>query len=574
MYLPATKHEMKQLGWDRCDVILVTGDSYIDSPYIGVAVIGKVLTDAGYKVGVIAQPDIGNDKDIQRLGEPALFWGVSGGSVDSMVANYTALKKKRRSDDYTPGGENIRRPDRAVIAYSNLIRRYFKETVPIVIGGIEASLRRIAHYDYWSNKVRGSVLFDAKADYLLYGMAERSIVELAKALAGGKDTDGIKGLCYKSTQMPEGYLKLPELAEVKKDKQQFWKMFQLFYDQNDPITAKGLVQLHDTRYLIQNPPQPYLSQKELDHVSNLTYEYDVHPLDAKQGKVRALETIRFSIKTHQGCYGECNFCSIALHEGRTVRWRSEDSILREAKRIISLPGFKGYLLDAGGPTANMYGFECSKKLKSGACKDQSCIYPEVCKSLKPTHEPYRRLLAKLAKLPGMKKVFVSSGIRYDLLFDDKKGASAFMEQLTAEHVSGQLKIAPEHTDDRVLKNMRKPSFDLTIKFKAWFDHLSRKVNKKQFLTYYFITGYPGCTENNTRAMRKVVSNELKLIPEQVQIFTPTPSTLATAMYYTESDGPNGDPIYVEKDVGKKRRQVDIFQGNEQRERVDQRKRGR
>jgi uncharacterized radical SAM protein YgiQ len=558
LFLPATKEEMNKLGWKACDVVLLSGDSYIDSPYIGVAVIGRILTDAGFKVGIIAQPDFESDRDITRLGEPKLFWGVTGGSVDSMVSNYTALKKKRHSDDYTPGGENTRRPDRAVIVYSNLIRRYYKETVPIVLGGIEASLRRIAHYDYWSNKVRGSILFDAKADYLLYGMAERSIIEVAEYLQNGKTVEDIRGLCYKSKTNPDGYLKLPDLSVVKEDKNKFWEMFEVFYHQNDPITAKGLVQLHDNRYLVQNPPQLHLTQKELDQVSNLPYEYAVHPYGAKNGPVRALDTIRFSIKSHQGCYGECNFCAIAVHEGRTVRWRSEESIVAEAKKMIALPGFKGYLLDVGGPTANMYGFECRKKLESGACQDKSCMYPQVCKALKPTHDPYRKLLERLSALPGIKKVFVSSGIRYDLLFDDRAHGEDFIQQLVANHVSGQLKIAPEHTEDKVLEKMRKPSFSQTIRFKTWFDQLSRKFGNKQFLTYYFIAGYPGCSENQMKAMKENVSRELKLIPEQVQLFTPTPSTWATAMYYTEMDGPNGNSIFVEKDGGKKQRQLDIM----------------
>ena len=557
MFIPVTRTEMNKLGWKSCDVILISGDSYIDSPYIGVAVVGRILMDAGFKVGIIAQPDTQSEVDITRLGEPTLFWGVTGGSVDSMVANYTALKKKRRTDDYTPGGENTNRPDRAVIAYSNLIRRYFKETAPIVLGGIEASLRRIAHYDYWSNNVRGSILFDAKADYLLYGMAERSIIELANTLRDERAVDEIRGLCYKSTDYPEAYLKLPDLSIVKKDKRKFWEMFRIFYNQNDPVTAQGIAQLHDTRYLVQNPPQPYLNQHELDHVSNLPYEYELHPYDARKGSVRALDTIRFSIKSHQGCYGECNFCAIAVHEGRTVRWRSEDSIIREAEKIISLPDFKGYMLDVGGPTANMYGFECRKKLEYGACEDQSCIYPEVCKALKPTHEPYRKLLSKLSELPGIKKVFVSSGIRYDLLFDDTSYGENFMQQLVAQHVSGQLKVAPEHTDDKVLKKMRKPAFSQAIRFKAWFDRLTKKMGKKQFLTYYFIAGYPGCSEKQMIAMKQTISKELKLVPEQVQLFTPTPSTWATAMYYTEMDA-DGNSVFVEKDGGKKRKQLDIM----------------
>ena len=383
MFLPTTRQEMQYLGWDQLDVILVTGDTYIDSPFIGIAVVGKILTQAGYRVGVIAQPALDTDEDISRLGEPRLFWGVSAGSIDSMVANYTALKKKRKSDDCTPGGVNNRRPDRAVIVYTNLIRRYFKNTRPIVLGGIEASLRRIAHYDYWSDRVRASILFDSKADYLLYGMAETSVRELAHALHSGKDPRAIRGLCYiaNTTELAQhavGYLELPAYEKVKEDHQAFIDMFHLFYRNNDPLTAKGLYQQHGSRYLVQNPPAIYPTQAELDAVYALGYERAQHPYYERQGHVKALETIQFSVSTHRGCYGECNFCAIAVHEGRTVRWRSPKSILDEVRAFPDHPDFKGVVQDLGGPTANMYGFECGKKLETGSCPVKRCLTPDIC----------------------------------------------------------------------------------------------------------------------------------------------------------------------------------------------------
>lgn len=353
-FLPTTRDELEQLGWDQLDIILISGDSYIDSPFIGIAVIGRYLIDNGFRVGIIAQPTLSSPRDITRLGEPKLFWGVSGGSVDSMVANYTASKKKRKSDDFTPGGINNRRPDRAVIAYSNLIRKYFKDTKPIVLGGIEASLRRVAHYDYWSNKIRKSILFDAKADALVYGMGEKTTLQLAEAFKQNQDWRTTNGVCFISNEPPEDYLELPSFDEVRLSKSQFTEMFHTFYTNNDPLTACGLYQKSDTRYLIQNPPGSYLSQRELDAVYETDFALEQHPYYQKFGCVKALDTIRFSLATHRGCYGECNFCAIAVHQGQTVRWRSEKSIIKEAKRFGSHAKFKGIISDAGGPTANMY----------------------------------------------------------------------------------------------------------------------------------------------------------------------------------------------------------------------------
>lgn len=553
-----SREEMRTLGWERPDVILVSGDAYIDSPYIGIALIGKLLQSRGYKVAVIAQPDVETDRDITRFGEPRLFWGVSGGSVDSMVANYTALGKKRKSDDYTPGGMNNKRPDRTVIAYCNLIRKHYKNTKPLVIGGIEASLRRVSHYDFWSNKIRRSILFDARADYLLYGMAEQSIVELAETLKKGSDPIGIRGLCYISKEKKEGYLQLPDHEKAAKDKQIFIETFELFYKNNDPVTAKGLCQKQDTRYLIQNPPPLIMSEAQMDSVFALPFTRDAHPIHQKEGHIKALDTIRFSVTTHYGCYGECNFCAIAVHQGRTIQNRSEESILNEVKQITNLKGFTGIIPDVGGPTANMYGFECGKKMKHGVCEDKPCVGVTNCKSLKPTHERQINLLRKIRRIPKIKKVFVASGIRYDMIEDDKKFGDAYLDEIVQHHVSGQLKIAPEHTDDKVLALMNKPGKQSLLRFKQKFDAANKKYQKKQFLTYYFIAAHPGSSEKEMHELKRFVARELRIKPEQAQVYTPTPSTYSSVMYYTGIDPFSGKNIYVEKDVNKKRKQKEIL----------------
>jgi len=561
MFLPTTQGELNKLGWDQLDVILITGDSYIDSPFMGVSVIGKVLLDAGYKVGIIAQPDSQSPDDITRLGEPRLFWGISAGAIDSMVANYTATGRPRRSDDYTPGGRNTKRPNRATLVYANLIRRYFKNTVPIVLGGIEASLRRIAHYDYWEDSIRRSVLFDAKADYLIYGMAEGSVLELVETLDKNGDPRKIRGLCYIDKNIPADYLELPSYEQIIEDKDAFIDMFHTFYRNNDPLNAKGLVQRHQDRYLIQNPPYPNLSQRALDKVYALDYERAQHPYYEKDGKVKALETIRFSIPTHRGCYGECNFCAIAIHEGRTVRWRSQESIINEAKVIASLSDFQGYIYDLSGPTANMYGFECPIKLRKGACLDKGCIYPEVCPALPVDHKIQTDLLKKLREVEGVKKVFIGSGLRYDLILSDKENGEAYLKELVQHHISGQLKIAPEHTQPKVLERMRKPGVDKLFEFKSRFDAMNEKVHKNQFLSYYLIAAYPGCTLGDMQALKAFATKELGVLPEQVQVFTPTPSTYASVMYYTEKDPFTGEKLYVEKNPAAKKRQKEIITGH-------------
>lgn len=565
MFLPTTQEEFTRLGWDKADIILISGDTYIDSPFTGIAVIGKILVKHGFRVGIIAQPDINSDVDIKRLGEPELFWGISAGAVDSMVANYTASKKWRKSDDYTPGGINNRRPDRAVIAYTNLVKKYFKKTRPIVLGGIEASLRRICHYDFWSNKIRRSILFDAKADYLVYGMAENTIVQLAKTLQQSGNSQSeiynlqdkiskIRGLSYISNVKPYNYIEIPGFNEVSRDKTKFVDSFHIFYNNNDPLTAQGLVQQQDSRFLIQNPPCFYPDTDEMDRLCSLEFERDVHPFYKPGGKVRALDTIKFSISTHRGCYGECSFCAIAVHEGRTVRWRSEASILNEVHSMINHPEFKGIISDAGGPTANMYGYECRKKLKTGACRDKRCLFPSVCKNLQPDHSKLTRLLQKISKIKGVKKIFTSSGIRYDLIFQDKNHGEAYFKQIVSHHVSGQMKVAPEHSKKKILDIMGKPGTDLLCRFKKKFDFLSKKLQKKQFLTYYFIAAHPGCTMGDMEELKKFTREKLKLKPEQVQIFTPTPSTYSTLMYYTGSDPFTGKKIFVEKNIKIKEKQ--------------------
>jgi len=571
MFLPTTQKELKQLGWEQLDVILVSGDTYVDTPYNGIAIVGKLLVDAGYRVGVIAQPDINSDKDITRLGEPLLYWGISGGLVDSMVANYTATKKFRKSDDFTPGAVNNRRPDRAVMKYANLIRQYFKDTVPLVLGGVEASLRRVAHYDFWTNKVRRSILFDAKADVLVYGMSEKSVVELTNAYRDKQPFEDILGICYIAKEPKEGYFDLPTYEECAKDKHAFISMFHHFYANNEPDISKGLNQEHNGRYLIQNPPQPSMTQEEIDHVYDIGYERDVHPYYKAQGEVRGLQTIQFSVTTHHGCYGECNFCAITVHQGRTIRSRSQESIVNEIDEFKAHKDFKGIINDVGGATANMYGFECDKKLKSGVCQDIPCTSSQVCPILRPTHEPQIELLGKIRELPHVKKAFVNSGIRYDLIQEDKTHGKKYLKTLVDHHISGQMKVAPEHIDDKVLKLMNKPDKNTLMKFKADFDDLNKKSGKKQFLTYYLIAAHPGSQLEDMQNLKEFANQELHLNPEQVQVFIPTPSTYSALMYYTEMDPWTREPVFVEKDPVRKQKQKDVVT---HKENVQQKHHGR
>jgi uncharacterized radical SAM protein YgiQ len=545
---------MQRLGWRELDVILVTGDAYVDSPFIGAAVIGRVLAADGLRVGIIAQPDVDSDDDIARLGAPRLFWGVTGGSLDSMVANYTALLKRRRSDDLTPGGVNNRRPDRAVIVYANLIRRRFKDTAPIVLGGIEASLRRLSHYDYWSDRMRRSVLCDAKADILVYGMGEDTVRRLAGALRRGEQWRDIPGLCHMAADPPAGYLRLPDHETVAADCAAFETLTRELYAHSDPLTAAGLVQRQDSRFLVCNPPAPLLSGPALDAVYELPFQRELHPHYAPQGEVRALDTIRFSLVSHRGCYGGCRFCAIALHQGRTVASRSQASLLREARQFGRHPRFRGVISDVGGPTANMFGFECRRKLRRGSCPDRGCLYPAPCPQLAADHGPQLRLLSALRLLPGVRRVFVASGLRYDLLLADSRHGDAYLRALVRHHVSGQLKVAPEHTCDAVLQHMGKPPFAVLRRFRRRFEDLVGEAGRPLFLSYYFMAAHPGCTSAHMRRMESTLERELGIRPEQVQVFTPTPATWSTLMYRTGRDPFSGAALFVERSLREKGRQ--------------------
>ena len=557
-FLPTTKEEMNALGWKQCDVILVSADAYIDSPFIGVAVVGRMLERLGYKVGIIGQPDIKSDKDIKRLGEPRLYWGISGGSVDSMVSNYTATKKFRNSDDYTPGGKNNKRPDRAVSVYCNLVRRYFKDTAPLVLGGIEASLRRVTHYDYWQNKLKKPILFDSKADILVYGMGEIAIEQLTHALDSGNDYKEIRGICYISKEPNYEFIQLPSHQECLDNKEKYIDLFDSFYDNNDPISANGLCQKIDTRYLIQNPPCDYLTEDEMDANSNLPYTRELHPYYAKEGKVKCLETIKFSVMTHHGCWGECNFCAIGVHQGRTIRTRSEDNIIEEVKDFNRYKDYKGIISDVGGPTANMYGYECNKKLKLGTCDEQRCVDADrLCKSMKVDHSRNINLLKRVRGVDGVRKAFVASGVRYDLINADKKHGYSYLKEMVKHHISGQMKVAPEHTQQRVLELMGKPGKDELVKFKKLYDKLNKEEGKNQFLTYYLIAAHPGCEEKDMHELKRFTKDELKMNPEQAQVFTPTPGTYSSVMYYTEMDPKTRKKIYVEKDTKRKEKQKQI-----------------
>ena len=556
MFIPTTSEEVSGRGWDALDIIIVSGDTYIDSSYNGAAIIGHWLIDNGFRVGIICQPSVETTDDIGRLGAPMLFWSVTAGCVDSMVANYTPTNKFRKDDDFTPGGVNNRRPDRACIAYTNLIKRFCKEK-PIVLGGVEATLRRFVHYDFWSDSLRRSILFDAKADIVTYGMAEVSNLELAQCLRDGRDWHGIRGICYISNEVPKGYLVVPGYEACKESNSDFIRSFRTFYENNDPITAKGVAQPHGNRYLIQNPPSPTISQEMFDRIYELDYEDAVHPYYLKDGNVKAMETIRNSITVVRGCYGECNFCAIALVQGRTVVSRSEASVIREVERIASRKGFNGRINDVGGPTANMYGIECAKKQKYGACKDKRCLFPHACDHLPIDHTGYMHLLQEISKVKGVRKVAISSGIRYDMIVADRQHGDDFLRYVCQNHVSGQMKIAPEHTSDEILGYMGKPGKDVLLEFKEKFDRINDELGKEQFLTYYLIAAHPGCTERHMVDLSNFCRNRLKTNPEQIQIFTPTPSTVSTMMYYTRRDWDDKNNIKAEHSMQMKQRQKDI-----------------
>lgn len=560
MFLPISMEEVKSLGWDYIDVILVTGDTYIDSPFSGTAVIGKYLLKHGFRTAVISQPEIDSDKDITVFGEPRLFWGISAGCVDSMVANYTATGKPRKMCDFTPNGINNKRPDRASIVYTGLIRRFFKNTKPIILGGIEASLRRIAHYDFKTDKVRRSILFDAKADYIIYGMGEVPVLEFARALQNNEDVKNIKGLCYISKELCDDALILPSFDEASTDKNKFHQMFKIFSDNSEAQSAKKLAQKTGDRYLIQNPPA-YYDDEILDEVCDISFERAVHP--KINGKVKALETIKTSVISHRGCFGGCSFCAIAVHQGRRVISRSESSIIKEVESITQMKGFNGIISDLGGPTGNMYMMKCKKMEKLGACTHKSCLYPNVCASMNIDHKPILNLLEKVGSIKGVKKVFATSGIRADLAVNDKLNGQNYIAEIAKNHVSGQLKMAPESADSKVLKAMKKPDNKSFLEFCRIYKEYSKKFHKNQFISCYFIAAHPGENEKEAQNTHNFIEKYLDFSPEQVQIFTPTPSTWATCAYYTGLDE-DGNKIYVEKQLSKKEKYKSIIMGKSEK----------
>ncbi len=560
MFIPTTRSEMEARGWDALDVVLVSGDTYTDNSYNGTALVGHWLIDRGLRVGIIAQPDVRSAGDIARLGAPELFWSVSAGCVDSMVANYTPAGKFRKQDDFTPGGVNDRRPDRACITYTNLIRRHAKGR-PVVLAGIEASLRRIAHYDWWSDSVRRSILFDSKADAVVYGMGELTNLAIARCIADGRDWRGLRGICVASSEAPEGAVELPSYEEVsdREDRRAFMEAFRLFDRNSDPVTAKPLAQAHGSRYLVQNVPQRPMTQAELDAAYGSDFENAVHPYYARQGEVRAMQTVRNSVTTHRGCYGGCSFCAIAAHQGSTVVSRSEGSILSEIRRMASSPGFDGTIRDIGGPTANMYGIECPRKISHGRCEDRRCLGRRPCPSLPIDHSRQTALLETASSVEGVRHVFVGSGVRHDMVLADAEHGREYLDALVRSHVSGQMKIAPEHVSGRVLDLMGKPGGSVLMDFKDRFDAAVRECGRREYLTYYFMAAHPGCTRRDMEELSAYCRRGLRTTPEQVQVFTPTPSTYSTAMWWCGFDM-DGNGIPVERSVRGRQIQKEIVTG--------------
>ena len=553
MFIPTTKEELKQLGWEKCDIIFVSGDAYIDTYFDGCAILGKYLIKHGFRVGIISQPDINSANDISRLGVPELFWGVSGGAMDSMVANYTSSGLPRKEDDLTPGGINNKRPDRAVLKYVNLIQRTFTEKKPITIGGIEASLRRFAHYDSHTDKIRGSILADSKADVLVFGMGEKANLELANTIKNGGNIEEIRGICYMAKEAPADFVKLPDFEECAASKDKFLEMSKLFF--NSCKLKKGIVQKQAGRFVVQNPPAASLTSAEVDEIHELDFERAVHPYYAAMGGVRALDTIKSSVLTHRGCFGACSFCSITAHQGADIISRSEESIIREITKMASKPGFNGIIGDLGGPTANM-GMDFVKG-ENGHCALRECLFPKVCDKLPVDHSRQIALLKKVRKIKNIKHVFISSGIRYDLILADKVHGQEYLNEILTHHISGQMKIAPEHIIKDVTDLMNKPDGRNLKEFKELFDRTVRKLKSPLFLTYYFIAAFPGCTERHQIEAKKFISSILKTNPKQVQIFTPTPSTEATALYWTEKNF-DGKKIFVEKNFKRRKRQKEII----------------
>jgi uncharacterized radical SAM protein YgiQ len=560
MFLPISKEDMVDRGWEKLDFVLVTGDAYIDHHSFGAAIISRVLENAGYKVGIIAQPNWKDVQEFKKLGRPRLGFLVNAGNMDSMVNHYTVNKRLREKDLYSPGGKMGLRPDRATIVYCNKIREAYKNAT-IIIGGIEASLRRFAHYDYWSDKVRKSILIDSGADLLVYGMGEKQIVEIANNLNDGLEAKNIKhiaGTCYVVEELNdiENYIEVPSYEEVVEDKKKYAEAFKVQYEEQDPIRGTILIQKHSSKYIVQNKPEMPLTREELDKVYALPYQKNYHPIYEGQGGIAAIDEVKFSIVSSRGCFGNCSFCAITFHQGRIVQSRSEDSILEEAREITNLKDFKGYIHDVGGPTANFRSPACKKQLKSGACKHKQCLHPHPCENLDVDHMEYLDILRKVRKLPRIKKVFVRSGLRYDYIMTDKN--ETFFKELIEHHVSGQLKVAPEHVSAKVLKHMRKPAGKTYDKFREKFYKINERLGKEQYIVPYLISSHPGSTLESAIELAEY----LKVIgyqPEQVQDFYPTPGTLSTTMFYTGLDPLTMKEVYIPKDKHEKAMQRALLQ---------------
>ena len=560
-FLPINKQDMQDRGWYYCDFLLVTGDAYVDHPSFGTAIISRVLEDAGYKVAILSQPDFHDERDFVAMGRPRYAVLINGGNIDSMVAHYTAAKKRRSDDAYTPGGKAGKRPDRAVTVYAMLARRAFPDT-PIYLGGIEASLRRFAHYDYWADRVMPSILKSTGADGLMFGMSEHSVVELANNLKHGKKgadaCKGVRGTAYMAHDADdiENAVACPSYEDVCASKPDYARSVKLQYDEQDAVRGKALLQRHGKRILIQNPPARPLTTEEMDHVYALPYMRTYHPSYEALGGVPAIQEVQFSIIHNRGCFGACNFCALAFHQGRYIQARSHESVIAEAKQIVQMPGFKGYIHDVGGPTANFRFPSCKMQEEHGLCKNKRCLFPSTCKNIEADHTDYLQLLRELRQIEGIKKVFVRSGLRYDYMMADHN--DAFFRELVEHHISGQLKVAPEHMSDNALYYMGKPSFSVYEQFRERYARINQKLGRKQYLVPYLMSSHPGATLDDAILLAEYL-NRVGYMPEQVQDFYPTPGTLSTAMYYTEIDPRTMKPVYVAKTPEEKAMQRALLQ---------------
>ena len=559
-FLPISQKDMEARGWTQCDFVYIIADAYVDHPSFGHAIISRVLEKAGYTVGIISQPDWHNPKSIDILGKPRLGFLVSGGNMDSMVNHYSVTKHKRKTDAFTPGGVMGKRPDYATIVYCNLIRRTYKD-VPILIGGIEASLRRLAHYDYWSESLKRSILLDSQADLLMYGMGEKSIVEIADALNSGmdvKDITYIDGTVYRAEELDESLptIVLPPYEELKNNKRKYAESFKVQYGNCDPFTAKRLAEPYGKEFVVQNPPQKPLTTEEMDAVYALPYMRTYHPSYEKAGGVPAIEEVKFSLVSNRGCFGACSFCALTFHQGRIIQTRSHESIIAEAEVMVKDKDFKGYIHDVGGPTANFRHPACDKQLSKGACGGRQCLYPTPCKNMRADHSDYIALLRKLRKIPGVKKVFVRSGIRFDYLLADKK--DTFFKELVQFHISGQLKVAPEHVSDAVLSRMGKPRNAVYNKFVEKYWALNKQYGMNQYLVPYLMSSHPGSTMKEAVELAEYI-RDMGYNPEQVQDFYPTPTTVSSVMYYTGLDPRTMDKVYVPTDPHEKAMQRALIQ---------------